>query len=250
MSIIIEGGDETKLDDGNIFDKESDIKMTNEDINVSEVVEENADNSVEVDEATNEKAAEEVVEEIADEEACDAPEEDSEETSEETSDDEADSEKKGIFAKRKEKEKEKLKERIKELEEGRIRQLAEFENFRNRSEKEKSQRFDMGASSVIEKMLPVVDNFERALQYLPEGEESKAFVEGVQGIFKQLNTVLDELGVKPIDAVGKKFNPDFHSAVMMVDDEEKESGTVAEELQKGYLYHDNVVRHSMVKVVN
>ena len=145
---------------------------------------------------------------------------------------------------------EELEEENKDLEDRYKRLLAEFENFRNRSEKEKSQRFDMGASSVIEKMLPVVDNFERALQYLPEGEESKAFVEGVQGIFKQLNTVLDELGVKPIDAVGKKFNPDFHSAVMMVDDEEKESGTVAEELQKGYLYHDNVIRHSMVKVVN
>ena len=131
-----------------------------------------------------------------------------------------------------------------------MRQLAEFENFRKRSEKEKSQMFEIGAKSVVEKMLPVIDNFERGLQAVPEEEKETPLVQGVELVYKQFLTSFEELGVKPIEAVGKEFDPNLHNAVMMVDDEELESGTVAEEMQKGYMYKDNVVRHSMVKVVN
>ena len=145
---------------------------------------------------------------------------------------------------------EKLEEKLAELEDKRMRQLAEFENFRKRSEKEKSQMFEIGAKTVVEKMLPVIDNFERGLQGVPEEEKDAPFVQGVELVYKQLLTVFDELGVKPIDAVGTEFDPNLHNAVMMVDNDELESGMVAEEMQKGYLYKDSVVRHSMVKVVN
>ncbi len=157
---------------------------------------------------------------------------------------------KKILGKRKDKALEKLEEKLAELEDKRVRQLAEFENFRKRSEKEKSQMFEIGAKSVVEKMLPVIDNFERGLQAVPEEEKETPFVQGVELVYKQLLTAFEELGVKPIEAVGKEFDPNLHNAVMMVDDEELESGTVAEEMQKGYLYRDSVVRHSMVKVVN
>ena len=147
------------------------------------------------------------------------------------------------------KELEAAKAKIAELEDKNIRQIAEFQNFRNRTEKEKSQMFDMGAKSVIEKMLPVVDNFERGLAAIPESEKNSGFAEGMSKIYKQLMTELDNLGVKPIDAKGKEFDPEFHNAVMQVESDEFESGIVAEELQKGYTYHDTVVRHSMVSVV-
>lgn len=156
-------------------------------------------------------------------------------------------------AKKKEKaerKKDKSKEKIAELEDKVKRQLAEFENFRNRTEKEKTMMFDMGAKSVIEKMLPVVDNFERGLMAVPEEEKDGAFCDGMNKIYKQLMTELDAIGVKPIEAVGTEFNPELHNAVMQVESEEYESGTVAEELQKGYTYHDSVVRHSMVSVVS
>lgn len=157
---------------------------------------------------------------------------------------------KKILGKRKDKAIEKLEEKLAELEDKRMRQLAEFENFRKRSEKEKSQMFEIGAKTVVEKMLPVIDNFERGLQGVPEEEKDAPFVQGVELVYKQLLTVFDELGVKPIDAVGTEFDPNLHNAVMMVDNDELESGIVAEEMQKGYLYKDSVVRHSMVKVVN
>lgn len=144
----------------------------------------------------------------------------------------------------------KLEEKLADLEDKRMRQLAEFENFRKRSEKEKSQMFEIGAKTVVEKMLPVIDNFERGLQGVPEEERDTPFVQGVELVYKQLLTAFDELGVKPIEAVGKEFDPNLHNAVMMVDDDTLESGTVAEEMQKGYLYKESVVRHSMVKVVN
>jgi molecular chaperone GrpE len=147
------------------------------------------------------------------------------------------------------KEKDKAKERIEELEDKVKRQLAEFENFRNRTEKEKGQMFDMGAKSVLEKILPVIDNFERGLGTVPEDEAGKPFAEGMNMIYKQLLNELDAIGVKPIEAVGKEFNPDFHNAVMQVESEEFESGFVAQELQKGYMYRDTVIRHSMVAVV-
>ena len=139
---------------------------------------------------------------------------------------------------------------VEKLEEKRVRQLAEFENFRKRSEKEKSQMFEVGAKSVIEKILPVIDNFERGLQGVPEEEKDAPFVKGVEMVYKQMLTAFDEMGVKPIDAVGKEFDPNLHNAVMAVDDDSLESGTVAEEMQKGYMYKESVVRHSMVKVVN
>lgn len=143
-----------------------------------------------------------------------------------------------------------LKEKIDELEDRTKRQMAEFENFRKRSEKEKAQMFDMGAKNVIEKILPVVDNFERGINAIPESEKDSAFADGMCKIYKQLMTELEGLGVKPIEAVGKEFNPDFHNAVMQVESEELESGMVAQELLKGYTYHDTVVRHSMVSVVS
>ena len=130
------------------------------------------------------------------------------------------------------------------------RTMAEFDNFRKRSEKEKSQMFDMGARSIIEKVLPVVDNFERGLAAVPEEQKDDAFVTGMDKIYKQLMTELDAIGVKPIEALGQEFNPDLHNAVMQVESEEYDPGVVAQELQKGYTYKDTVVRHSMVKVAN
>ena len=147
------------------------------------------------------------------------------------------------------KEKEKLKEQIAEFEDRAKRQLAEFENFRNRSEKEKAQSFDLGAKSVLEKILPVVDNFERGLAAVPEEQKDDAFVSGMDKIYKQLMAELEKMDVKPIDAVGQEFDPTFHNAVMQTESDEYESGTVAQELLKGYTYHGTVLRHSMVSVV-
>ena len=130
------------------------------------------------------------------------------------------------------------------------RQMAEFDNFRKRTEKEKSGMFEMGAKSVVEKLLPVVDNFERGLASVPEDQKEDPFVAGVDKVYKQLLTVFDELGVKPIEAVGQPFDPNFHNAVMHVEDDEQGENVVIEEFQKGYMYHDSVVRHSMVKVAN
>lgn len=140
-------------------------------------------------------------------------------------------------------------EKIADLEDRVKRQMAEFENFRKRTDKEKSQMYDMGAKNVIEKILPVIDNFERGLESVPEGSD-KAFVDGMQMIYKQLSGELEKLGVKPIEAVGQPFDPNFHNAVMQTESEEYESGTVAQELQKGYMYHDTLVRPSMVAVVS
>ena len=148
-----------------------------------------------------------------------------------------------------EKKKDKNREKIDELEDKVKRQMAEFDNFRKRTEKEKAQMFEVGAKSVIEKILPVVDNFERGLMNVPEDENANGFVDGMQMIYKQMMTELENIGVKPIEAVGVEFNPDFHNAVMQVESEELESGYVAQELLKGYMYRDTVVRHSMVSVV-
>ena len=144
----------------------------------------------------------------------------------------------------------KLQEKVDELEDRVKRQMAEFENFRKRTEKEKSAMFETGAKSVIEKMLPVVDNFERGLAALSEEEKKQPFAEGMNMVYKQLMTELEKLEVKPIEAVGCEFNPDLHNAVMQVESEEFESGVIAQELQKGYTYRDTVVRYSMVAVVS
>ena len=155
---------------------------------------------------------------------------------------------KGLFGKKKKKDKK--DEQIEDLNDRLRRQMAEFDNFRKRSEKEKSQMFDMGARSIIEKVLPVVDNFERGLAAVPEEQKDDAFVTGMDKIYKQLMTELDAIGVKPIEALGQEFNPDLHNAVMQVESEEYDPGVVAQELQKGYTYKDTVVRHSMVAVVS
>lgn len=146
--------------------------------------------------------------------------------------------------------KDKKDEKIEELTDRVTRQMAEFDNFRKRTEKEKSQMYEIGAKDVVEKILPVVDNFERGLQAVPEGQKEDPFVSGMEKIYKQMMTALEEIGVKPIEAVGQEFNPDFHNAVMHVEDEELGENTVAEEFQKGYMYRETVVRHSMVKVAN
>ena len=185
---------------------------------------------------------EELEKETCEEEINEAPEEKNEEPSED--------EKKDKKKNKSDKKVEELKEKIKDLEDRNIRQIAEFQNFRNRTEKEKSQMFDLGAKNVIEKILPVVDNFERGLASLPEEEKDSSFASGMNMIYKQLMTELENLGVKAIDAKGTEFNPDLHNAVMQVESDELESGTVAEELQKGYTFHDTVVRHSMVSVVS
>ena len=150
--------------------------------------------------------------------------------------------------KKSEKKLEAFEERNAELEDRVKRQMAEFENFRRRTEKEKASMFEMGAKSVIEKILPVVDNFERGLASIPEEEKNSSFLEGMNMIYKQLMTELDGLGVKPIESVGKEFNPEFHNAVMQVESDQYEQGIVAQELQKGYTYRESVVRHSMVAV--
>lgn len=176
--------------------------------------------------------------------------EDPKETGKETEKAEADgkkaedgSDKSGFFKKKKDKKDEK----IEELNDRCLRQLAEFDNYRKRTEKEKSAMFEVGAKSVIEKILPVVDNFERGLA---TADKDDPFVQGMQKTYKQLVTALESLDVRPIEAKGKEFNPDLHNAVMHVEDESLGENIVAEELQKGYTYRGQVVRHSMVKVAN
>ena len=197
----------------------------------------------EVDQATDSQTAEQTA-------STDEPMESAAEQNSETADDAEKASGKKDKKEKKSKDDKKVKalqEKIDELTDKTVRQLAEFENFRNRTEKEKEAMFETGAKSVIEKILPVVDNFERGLATAPEGDP---FAEGMQMIYKQLLTELENLGVKPIDAKGKEFDPNLHNAVMQVANEELESGTVAEELQKGYMYRDSVVRHSMVSVVS
>lgn len=210
----------------------------------TKAAEEAAEETVEAEateEAVGEEAAEETAEETEPEEA--AEENGTEKAAEETAD------KKGFFGKKKDK-KDKKDHKIEELEDRVKRQLAEFENFRNRTEKEKSRMYDFGARDVIEKILPVVDNFERGLASIPEAEKGGAVANGMEMIYKQIMTAFEGLGVKPIEAVGKPFDPNFHNAVMHVEDEGVEENTVVEEFQKGYLYKDTVIRHSMVKVAN
>lgn len=221
--------------------------MTQEEM-VKEAVEE-AKKAAEEQDAAQEAAgedteavAEETVEEEADSEASE--EEALEETAEEGSEKGA----KGLF-KRKPK-KDKKDEQIEELKDKLTRQMAEFDNFRKRTEKEKSAMYEIGVKDIIEKILPVVDNFERGLGAVTEEQKEDSFVSGMEMIYKQIMTTLDSVGVKAIEAVGNEFDPDFHNAVMHVEDEEVGENIVVEEFQKGYTYRDTVVRHSMVKVAN
>ena len=185
-----------------------------------------------------EETAQETEEAVEVEEAA---EEVSEETAEETG------EKKSLFGKKK---KDKKDEQIEELTDKLKRQMAEFDNFRKRTEKEKTQMYEIGAKSIIEKILPVIDNFERGFASVTEEEKANPFVDGMDKVYKQMMTALGEIGVTPIEALGEEFNPDFHNAVMHVEDENFGENIVAEEFQKGYMYRDSVVRHSMVKVAN
>ena len=167
----------------------------------------------------------------------------------ETAEEDAGTDKKGFFGTKKEK-KDKKDEQIAELTDKLKRQLAEFENFRNRTDKEKSQMYAVGAKDVIEKILPVIDNFERGLKSIPEDQKGGPVASGMEMIYKQLITVLSDLGVTPIEAVGQEFDPNLHNAVMHAEDEGLGENIVAEEFQKGYKYKDTVLRHSMVKVAN
>lgn len=221
---------------------------------VKEAVEEAKKAAAEQTEA-DEKAAEETGDERDNEvesEADAATKEDAEsdeiaDEAEAKNSDESKSEKK-IFGKKNKKDKK--DEKIEELTDRLTRQMAEFDNFRKRTEKEKSQMYEIGAKDIIDKILPVVDNFERGLNGVKEEEKNDPFIQGMEMVYKQLLTTLEGVGVKPIEAVGKEFNPDFHNAVMHVEDENFGENIVAEEFQKGYMYRDSVVRHSMVKVAN
>ena len=221
---------------------------------VKEAVEEAKKAAAEQTEA-DEKAAEETGDERDNEvesEADAATKEDAEsdeiaDEAEAKNSDESKSEKK-IFGKKNKKDNK--DEKIEELTDRLTRQMAEFDNFRKRTEKEKSQMYEIGAKDIIDKILPVVDNFERGLNGVKEEEKNDPFIQGMEMVYKQLMTTLEGVGVKPIEAVGQEFNPDFHNAVMHVEDENFGENIVAEEFQKGYMYRDSVVRHSMVKVAN
>ena len=197
------------------------------------------------------EAVEEAKKSAAETESAEAEVEEAEETSEEAGSEEAkeDAEKKTgkkLFGKKKDKKDEKIEELTDKL----TRQMAEFDNFRKRTEKEKSQMYEVGAKDIIEKILPVVDNFERGLDAVKEEEKEDPFVQGMEKVYKHLLTTLEGIEVKPIEAVGQPFDPNFHNAVMHVEDENFGENIVAEEFQKGYTYRDSVVRHSMVKVAN
>ena len=217
------------------------------DIKTAEAAEETVDEAAE--------AAEEVV--VAEE--AEALDENAAETDEEVTDDteEADDNEPKTWAEKRaakkqakaDKQTDASKEKIAELEDRVKRQMAEFENFRKRTDKEKQAMFETGARSVIEKILPVVDNFERGFATVEKEDEEDAFVGGMRMVYKQMMTELENIGVKPIEAVGKEFDPNFHNAVMQVASDEYESGIVAQEFIKGYTYRDSVVRHSMVGVV-
>ncbi len=241
-------------------------KMSKEDM-VKEAVEEAkakaAEEAVQSEESADESeagvAAQDAQEKEKDADAAgddvdggDSAEEDSDDSDDMTEgsgeEDASKNEKRKLFGKKNKKDKK--DEKIEELTDRLTRQMAEFDNFRKRTEKEKSQMYEIGAKDIIEKILPIVDNFERGLGSMNEEEKATPFAEGMEKIYKQLMTTLESLGVKPIDAVGQEFNPDFHNAVMHVEDEELDENIIAEEFQKGYMYRDSVVRHSMVKVAN
>ncbi|CVI67307.1 heat shock protein GrpE [Clostridiales bacterium CHKCI001] len=206
----------------------------------------------EKEEAMDMDLTDEILEEQAENEAEKQLEEEQEqqEPEEEIAEPEAEETAKKSFFKKKEKKKDKKDIQIEELTDRLKRTMAEFDNFRKRTEKEKSAMFDMGAKTIVEKILPIVDNFERGLAAVPEENKEDAFVDGMDKVYKQLMKTLEEAGVKPIEAVGKEFDPNFHNAVMHVENEELGENVVAAEFQKGYTYKETVVRHSMVQVAN
>ena len=191
--------------------------------------------------------AEETAKDMDQSETCTEEAEASEEAEK---DDEGDEKESGKSFFGKKKKKDKKDEKIEELTDRLTRQMAEFDNFRKRTDREKSQMYEVGAKDVIDKILPVVDNFERGLGAVTEEEKEDPFVKGMEQIYKQLMTTLEGIGVKPIEAVGNEFDPDFHNAGVHGEDEEVGENIIVEEFQKGYMYRDSVVRHSMVKVAN
>ncbi len=205
---------------------------------VENVEEEKLNEQIDKENDTEEIAAEEKTEDIQ-------KEEDLTSSGEMAPESEENKDSKTAAKEKKKKRKDKKDEKIEELNDRLLRNMAEFENFRNRSEKEKSLMFEIGAKSVVEKILPVVDNFERGLGAVAEEEKENAFVKGMEAVYKQFSTVL-----VPIEAVGKEFDPNLHNAVMHDEDDSMEANIISEEFQKGYMYKDSVVRHSMVKVVN
>ena len=214
----------------------------NKEKNLNEDLEQEDTTQKEPQTESQEEPQEEIQIEIEEEQQSDAEQKSEEET--DSKDDKSDK-KKSFFGKKDNK----LQDKVDELEDRVKRQMAEFENFRKRTDKEKTAMFETGAKSVIEKILPVVDNFERGLAGLSEEEKKQPFAEGMAMVYKQLMAELDKLEVKPIEAVGCEFDPNLHNAVMQVESDEYESGIIAQELQKGYTYRDTVVRHSMVAVV-
>lgn len=211
----------------------------------------NEDIEATVEEQNDAQADGEVKEEVPEaEEQTDEADETLDDAADDASDDAAEGEdkKKGKFFKKKEKKKDPKDEKIEALNDRLMRNMAEFDNFRKRTEKEKSQMFETGASSIIEKILPVIDDFERGLAAMSEEEKATSFAQGIEMIYKKLMSTLTDLGVKPIEAVGKEFDPMYHNAVMQAPSEEYESGIVMQELQKGYMYKEKIVRHSMVMV--
>lgn len=200
-----------------------------------------------------ETIADEILEETEQEAAEDMSQEQTDAQAAENQPDDKDvqtDDKKRFFGKKKDKKDKQIEDLTAQLDDLRKRNLAEFENFRKRTEKEKSTMFDMGAKSVLEKLLPIIDNFERGFAGLSEEQMSDPFVSGMDMVYKQLVKALADMGVEPIEAVGKPFDPNLHNAVMHVEDENLGENTVAQEFQKGYLYHGSVVRHSMVQVAN
>ncbi|PXV93471.1 molecular chaperone GrpE [Lachnotalea glycerini] len=227
---------EKQTDEINIDEESVEVKTTEDSIQTEEALDDLAEGA---------KEEVEVKEEIEDAEEVDSEKE----PVETEKDSNTPSEKKGIFGKKKDK-KDKKDEQIEELTDRLKRTMAEFENFRKRTAKEKEQMFEVGAKTVIEKLLPTVDNFERGLQAVSEEEKKSSFVEGMDMVYKQLLSSLEEIGVKQIEAVGKEFDPNLHNAVMHEENEELGENIVSDELQKGYIYRETVVRYSMVKVAN
>lgn len=204
-------------------------------------------------EMEKETVADEILEETKQEAAEDMSQEQTDAQAAENQPDDKDvqtDDKKRFFGKKKDKKDKQIEDLTAQLDDLRKRNLAEFENFRKRTEKEKSTMFDMGAKSVVEKLLPIIDNFERGFAGLSEEQMSDPFVSGMDMVYKQLVKALADMGVEPIEAIGKPFDPNLHNAVMHVEDENLGENTVAQEFQKGYLYHGSVVRHSMVQVAN
>lgn len=232
------------MEDNRDIEKESQNERDTDDAMAADMTDSNSDTRTDSDDSEN------VVLEAGDVETMDSETVDSDEDSEDETceKNEKEGEKKSFF--KKDKKKDKKDELIEELTDKYKRTFAEFDNFRKRSEKEKSAMYEIGARDVIEKILPVVDNFERGFLAVSDEEKATPFAEGMDKIYKQLLKTLEDMGVKEIEAEGKEFDPNLHNAVMHVEDEELGENVVAEVLQKGYTYRETVVRHSMVKVAN